>query len=63
MCLYFKKIGKHITAAMENYGNNETECHLLSHFMFTNNIIPVKACRCCDLCACLCCENCVQMEQ
>ena len=36
--LYFKKIGKHTTAAMENYGNNETECRrklLLSHFMFT----------------------------
>ena len=34
---------------MENYGNNEIEYHqklLLSLFMFTNNIIPVKACRC-----------------
>ena len=65
--LYYSK-SKHTTAAMENYGNNEYQCRrklLLSHFVFCDNPKnPVKACRCCDLCAPLCCCNdCMQMQQ
>lgn len=60
--LYYKKVGKHTTAAMEQYGTNKTECRrrvLLSNLLFCHNTTPVKACRCCDLCETMCnCDDC-----
>ena len=60
--LYYKKLGKHTSKAMEEYGQNETRCRralLLSNLLFCDGTEPTIACRCCDLCSALCnCQNC-----
>ena len=61
--LYFRKVGRYTAKCIDEYGKNEVKCRwllLLSNFMFCNKTNPIKACRCCDLCAKLChCSNCM----
>ena len=64
--LYAKMIGKKITTAMREYQDNIKECRrrkLFRHFLFVQpgELLPLKACCCCDLCSKLCqCEGCVK---
>ena len=61
--LYYKKVGKHTTATMEQYGTNKSECRrriLLTNLLFCRNTTPLKACKCCDLCETMCnCNDCM----
>ena len=62
--LYAKKIRKKVTKAMREYQENVQECRrkkLFRHFLFTQSgeQLPIKACRCCDLCSQMChCDHC-----
>ena len=64
--LYSRKQGKFTSKIMEEYGKNETKCRrilLLSNFMFCDSKTPIKACRCCDICAKLCnCTDCAHLD-
>ena len=55
--LYFRKVGRYTSKCIDEYGKNEARCRrslLLSNFMFCEKKNPMRACRCCDLCAKLC---------
>ena len=58
--LYHKVVGKKITTAAKNYGENQTMCRralLFKDFLFSETT-QVLACKCCDICKPLC--NCVE---
>ena len=60
--LNYKKVGKHTTATMEQYGTNKSECRrrILLNLLFCRNTTPLKACKCCDLCETMCnCNDCM----
>ena len=61
--LYSFNVGKNNTKAMKEYLVNASLCRrqlLLSTFMFCEDTVALKYCRCCDICSILCdCSDCV----